>query len=125
MELKNSKKTIIMELDKWQDNTHIVMDNIHIERVQSFQYLGAMFTTIGDGASNIKPRLAIAKVHKLDIKRITVFERKYNSNILRVLWIAHRTNSSMSNELHLPTNWLYSILLVVLFSVQLIHNILL
>ena len=28
--------------------------NINFERVQSFQYLGAMFTTNGDGASNIK-----------------------------------------------------------------------
>ena len=44
----DTSKTKIMELDKWQANTNIV------ERVQSFQYLGAMFTTNGDGASNIK-----------------------------------------------------------------------
>ena len=49
-----------MELDKWQENTNIVIDNINVERVQSFQYLGAMFTTNGDGASNIKQRLAMA-----------------------------------------------------------------
>ena len=29
-----------MELDKWQDNTNIVIENINVERVQSFQYLG-------------------------------------------------------------------------------------
>ena len=49
-----------MELDKWQENTNIVIGNINVERVQSFQYLGAMFTTNGDGASNIKQRLAMA-----------------------------------------------------------------
>ena len=49
-----------MELDKWQENTNIVIDNINVERVQSIQYLGAMFTTNGDGASNIKQRLAMA-----------------------------------------------------------------
>ena len=48
----NAAKTKIKELDKWQENTNI--DNLNIERVQSFQYLGAMFTTNGDGASNIK-----------------------------------------------------------------------
>ena len=37
----------------WQENTNIVIDNIHVERVQSFHYLGGMFTTNGDGASNI------------------------------------------------------------------------
>ena len=56
----NAYKTKIMELDKWQENTNIVIDNIHVERVQSFQYLGAMFTTDGNGASNIKQRLAMA-----------------------------------------------------------------
>ena len=56
----NAAKTKIMELDKWQENTNIVIDNINVERVQSFQYLGAMFTTNGDGASNIKQRLAMA-----------------------------------------------------------------
>ena len=56
----NASKTKIMELDKWQENTNIVIDNINVERVQSFQYLGSMFTTNGDGASNIKQRLAMA-----------------------------------------------------------------
>ena len=56
----NAAKTKIMELDKWQENTNIVIDNINVERVQSFQYLGAMFTTNGDGASNLKQRLAMA-----------------------------------------------------------------
>ena len=56
----NAAKTKIMELDKWQENTNIVIDNINVERVQRFQYLGAMFTTNGDGASNIKQRLAMA-----------------------------------------------------------------
>ena len=56
----NAAKTKIMELDKLQENTNIVIDNINVERVQSFQYLGAMFTTNGDGASNIKERLAMA-----------------------------------------------------------------
>ena len=46
----------IMELDKWQENTNIVID----KRVQRFQYMGAMFNTNGDGASNIKQRLAMA-----------------------------------------------------------------
>ena len=58
--LINAAKTKIMELDKWQENTNIVIDNINVERVQSLQYLGAMFTTNGDGASNIKQRLATA-----------------------------------------------------------------
>ena len=49
-----------MELDKWQENTNIAIDNIIVERVQSFHYLGAMFTTIADGASNIKQRLAMS-----------------------------------------------------------------
>ena len=40
----NAAKTNIMELDKWQENTNIVIDNIKVEQVQSFQYLGAMFT---------------------------------------------------------------------------------
>ena len=56
----NASKTKIMELDKWQENTNIVIDNIHVERVQTFQYLGAMFTTNRDGASDIKQRLAMA-----------------------------------------------------------------
>ena len=55
----NAAKTKIMELDKWQENTNIVIDNINVERVQSFQNLGATFTTNGDGAS-IKQRLAMA-----------------------------------------------------------------
>ena len=55
----NAAKPNIMELDKWQENTNIVIDNINVERVQNFQYLGAMFTTNGDGASNIKQRLAM------------------------------------------------------------------
>ena len=41
----NADKTKIMKLDKWQENTNIVIDNINVERVQSFQYMGAMFTT--------------------------------------------------------------------------------
>ena len=49
-----------MELDKWQENTNIVIDNINAERVKSLQYLGAVFTANGDGASNIKQRLAMA-----------------------------------------------------------------
>ena len=44
----------IMDLDKLQENTNIVIDNINVERVQSFLYLGTMFTTNLDGASNIK-----------------------------------------------------------------------
>ena len=56
----NDAKTKTMELDKWQENTNIVIDNINVERVRSFQYLGAIFTTNGDGASNIKQRLAMA-----------------------------------------------------------------
>ena len=129
----NAAKTKIMELDKWQENTNIVIDNINIERVQSFQYLGAMFTTNGDGASNIKQRLAMAVqalnimqylwksaskqlklkvlrtcifpiatygcetwvLRKLDIKRINAFEIKCYRKILRIPWIAHRTNCSI------------------------------
>ena len=55
----NAAITKIMELDKWQENTNIVnvIDNINVERVRSFQYLGAMFTANGDGASNIKQLL--------------------------------------------------------------------
>ena len=49
----NVAKTKIMELDKWQENANIVIDNINVERVQTFQYLGAMFTPNGDGGSNI------------------------------------------------------------------------
>ncbi len=29
--------------------------------------------------------------------------------ILRIPWMAHRTNCSILNEFHLPTNWLYNI----------------
>ena len=112
----------------------------------SIIYMGAMFTTIGDGASNIKHRLAMAVqalnsmhhlwknaskelklkvlrtcifliatlgcetwvLRKLDIKRINDFEIKCCRKILRIPWIAHRTNCSKLNELHLPTNWLYN-----------------
>ena len=108
--------------------------------------MGAMFTTNGDGASNIKQRLAMAVqalynmqylwksaskqlklkdlrtcifpiatygcetwvLRKLDIKRIIAFEMKCYRNILRIPWIAHRTNCSILNERHLPTNWLYN-----------------
>ena len=28
--------------------------------------------------------------------------------VLRIPWIAHRTNCSILNELHLPTNWMYN-----------------
>ena len=46
-------------------------------------------------------------LRKLDIKRINAFEMKCYRNILRIPWIAHRTNCSILNELHPPTNWLY------------------
>ena len=105
-----------------------------------------MFTTNGDGASNIKQRLAMAvqaltsmqylwksgsKELKLKVLRTCIFpiatygcetwvgptaqirfqkknafEMKCYRNILRIPWIAHRTNCSILNELHLPTNWL-------------------
>ena len=55
----NAAKTKIMELDKWQENTNIVIYIINVERVQSFQYLGAMFTTNGDGASNGVARIFV------------------------------------------------------------------
>ena len=105
-----------------------------------------MFTTNGDGASNIKQLLAMAVqalnnmqyvwksaskqlklkvlrtcifpiatygcetwvLRKLDTKRINAFEMKCYRKILRIPWIAHRTNCSILNELHLPTNWLYN-----------------
>ena len=54
------RKTNIMELDKWYEHANIVIDNLSVERVQSFQYLGAMFTTNGDGTANINQRLATA-----------------------------------------------------------------
>ena len=41
----NAAKTKVIEIDNWQENTSIGIDNINVERVQSFQYLGAMFTT--------------------------------------------------------------------------------
>ena len=47
-------------------------------------------------------------LRKLDIKRINAFEMKCYRKILEIPWIAHRTNSSILNELHLPTNWLYN-----------------
>ena len=47
-------------------------------------------------------------LRKLDIKRINAFEMKCYRKILRISWIAHRTNSSILNELHLPKNWLYN-----------------
>ena len=49
----NAANIKILDLDKWQENTNIVIDNINVERVQSFLYLGTMFTTNLDGASNI------------------------------------------------------------------------
>ena len=54
----HASKTKIMELDKLQENGNI--NNIHVERLQSFQCLGAMLTSNRDGASNIKQRLAMA-----------------------------------------------------------------
>ena len=44
-------------------------------------------------------------LRKLDVKRINVFEMKCCRKILRIPWIAHRTNFSILNELHLRTNW--------------------
>ena len=48
-----------MELDKLQDNSNIIIDKLHVERVKMFQYLGAIFTTNGDGSSTIKQRMAM------------------------------------------------------------------
>ena len=49
-------------------------------------------------------------LRKLDIKSMNAFEMiataKYNAG--PIPWIAHRTNSSILNELHLPTNLLYN-----------------
>ena len=45
-------------------------------------------------------------LRKLDIKIINIFEMKCYRKILRIPWISHRINSSMLNELNLPTNWL-------------------
>ena len=36
----NAAKTKIMELDKWQENPNIVIDNINDERVQEFSIFG-------------------------------------------------------------------------------------
>ena len=47
-------------------------------------------------------------LRKLDIKRINAFEMKCYRKVLRIPWIAHRTNCSILNELHLPTNWMYN-----------------
>ena len=58
--VSNASKTKIIELDQCQENANIVIDNIHVERVQSFQYLCAMFITNGDCASNIKQRFTKA-----------------------------------------------------------------
>ena len=131
-----------MELDKWQDNTNIVRDNINVERVQSFQYLGTMFTTNRDCTSDIKQRLAMAvqalnnmqylwksasrqlKLKVLQkcifpiatygyetwvLRKLDAFEMKCYQKILRIPCMAHRTNCSILNEVHLPTNWLYNI----------------
>ena len=126
-------------LSRWQENTNIVIDNINVERVQSFQYLGAICIT--NGASNIKQRLAMAVqalnnmqylrksaskelklkvlrtcifpiatygcetwvLRKLGIKIINAFGMKCYRKILRIPWMAHRTNCSILRELHLPT----------------------
>ena len=55
----NAAKTKIMELDKWQENTNIVrpIDKINVNK---FPISGRTFITNGDGASNIKQRLAMA-----------------------------------------------------------------
>ena len=37
------------------------------------------------------------------------FAMKCYCNMLRIPWIVHRTNSSLSNECHLPMNWLYNV----------------
>ena len=63
----NRKTTKIMELDKWQENTNIVIDNINVERVQSFQYniygrnvyhkwrrCFQQKTAVGDGSASAK-----------------------------------------------------------------------
>ena len=111
-----------------------------------FSISGRNFTTNGDGASDIKQRLAtavqalnnmqcmwksaskelklkvlrtciflVAKygcetwvLRKLDIKRINAFEMKCYRKVLLIPWIAYRTNCSILNELHLPTNGLYN-----------------
>ena len=39
---------------------------------------------------------------------VTFIEMDLYRKTLRVLWIYHRTNSSISNELHLPTKWVYN-----------------
>ena len=41
-------------------------------------------------------------------KKINAFEIKCYRKILRIPCIAHRTNCSILNELHLPTNWMYN-----------------
>ena len=37
-----------MEFDKLQENSNICIDKLHVERVNMFQYLGAIFTTNGE-----------------------------------------------------------------------------
>ena len=48
------------------------------------------------------------RLRKLDLKRINYFEMKSYRKILHIPWIALRVISSILNELHLPTNWLYN-----------------
>ena len=43
------------------------------------------------------------------MKRINAFEMKCYRKIRCIPWIDHCTNSSILNELHLPTNWLYNV----------------
>ena len=68
--------------DYWrQENPNIFfIDNIHVERVQSFQYRGT-------------PLEMVFSKSNRGIKRINAFEIKCYRDILRTPWIAHRTYS--------------------------------
>ena len=51
-----------------------------------------------------KTTTAQIRYHKNKI----AFKMKCCRKIMRIPWIAHCTNCSILNELHLPTNWLYN-----------------
>ena len=79
----NVKKTKIMDIDKCTEEAVIVIDGEEIERVDSFEYLGARIEADGKTTPDIKRRLAIAtaKLAKMD----SIWKGQCKDTKLRIL----------------------------------------
>ena len=64
----NVKKTKIMDIDRCGEEAVVLIDGEEIERVNSFEYLGAKIEANGKSAPEIRRRLAIAgsKLNKME-----------------------------------------------------------